>query len=222
VITKFSSAVAGSGAVMTKAQILAARKAAEAKANVVEPVPAVLSDARDTQAILEAFVARHSDPNAPDYFYPSDFNISNMTEAVLLYAANGQIQYNTAGFEAVHAKLLERDENGRNYYEPRTRKRGEAPAKRIVYVEGMRAGAPPATSEPMSLEEAARIIPLDELRAHVRKGNAKTETEALAHASLRNREKAEAASNDREAAKKLPFSELERLVRSNYRVQRPQ
>jgi hypothetical protein len=73
----------------------------------------------DVAAIAQSFVDRHSNPQAKGFFYPSLWNNEQLTRAMEHYTRNGQVKWDSAGFDSVHQKLL-----SEGYYEPLRRLRG--------------------------------------------------------------------------------------------------
>jgi hypothetical protein len=132
-------------------------------------------DALDTAAIAQSFVDRHSSPQACDFFHPTPWNNEQLLRAMQYFTATGKVEWNSAGFDRVHKKLL-----SEGYYEPVRRLRGMAAPKQFAQE------IPVAPAEPQKpalnayvhdAEEKARLksMDMDELaklaRAGYRKNN---------------------------------------------------
>ena len=154
-------------------ELIAARDAeqkrrAQIKADAARPKfqqPSVM----DLEAIAAAFAARHSNPQASDYFFNSLWNRTMLDRCVAHNVAAGNIGYDSLGLEAAHKVLLDG-----GYYEPERRVRGTAaPREYPPYVGVEEAQAPKTLNGTVTdSQERARLrsMPLDELAKLARAG----------------------------------------------------
>ena len=98
------------GGTLMSPELIAARDAeqkrrAQIKADAARPKfqqPSVM----DLEAIAAAFAARHSNPQASDYFFNSLWNRTMLDRCVAHNVAAGNIGYDSLGLEAAHKVLL--------------------------------------------------------------------------------------------------------------------
>jgi hypothetical protein len=161
-----------SGTLMSP-ELIAARDAeqgrrAKIKADTARPKyqqPSVM----DLEAIALAFVARHSTPQAADYFFNSPWNRTMLERCVAHNVAAGNIGYDSLGLDAAHKVLLEG-----GYYEAERRVRGTAaPREYPPFVGAEETQAPKMLNANITdSKENARLrsMPLDELAKLARAG----------------------------------------------------
>ena len=161
------------GGTLMSPELIAARDAeqkrrAQIKADAARPKfqqPSVM----DLEAIAAAFAARHSNPQAADYFFNSLWNRTMLDRCVAHNVAAGNIGYDSLGLEAAHKVLLEG-----GYYEAERRVRGTAaPREYPPYVGVEEAQAPKTLNGTVTdSQERARLrsMPLDELAKLARAG----------------------------------------------------
>jgi len=161
------------GGTLMSPELIAARDAeqkrrAQIKADAARPKyqqPSVM----DLEAIALAFVARHSNPQAADYFFNSLWNRTMLDRCVAHNVAAGNIGYDSLGFDAAHKVLLDGA-----YYEMERRVRGTAaPREYPPYVGVEETQAPKAlTANATDSQENARLrsMPLAELAKLARAG----------------------------------------------------
>jgi hypothetical protein len=126
-----------------------------------------LSD-QDQIAVVAAWVVRHRDATKPDFLYESDFNLSQLSNAMKRSVSQGKVKWDSAGLDRIHGILI-RD----GYYESRHRIRGAMPApKQIPQIE-------PPTEPGIQVDNAVepglavaecKAMPLEELGKLVRAG----------------------------------------------------
>jgi hypothetical protein len=109
--------------------LTSARLAEQARREALKNPPPIYTEpsALDVAAISQSFVDRHANPRAADFFYPSPWNNEQLIRAMQYFTATGKVEWNSAGFDSVHKKLL-----SEGYYEPVRRLRGMAAPKEFT------------------------------------------------------------------------------------------
>lgn len=161
------------GGTLMSPELIAARDAeqerrARIKADAARPKYQQPS-AMDLAAIAQAFAARHSNPQAVDYFFNSLWNRTMLDRCVAHNVAAGNIGYDSVGLDAAHKVLLDG-----GYYETERRVRGTAAPNEyppFVGVEEVQPSKIANANVPDSQEQARlRSMPLDELAKLARAG----------------------------------------------------
>jgi hypothetical protein len=167
------SAQRTAGGTLMSPELIAARDAeqgrrAKIRADAARPKyqqPSVM----DLEAIALAFAARHSNPQAADYFFNSLWNRAMLERCVAHNVAAGNIGYDSLGLDAAHKVLLEG-----GYYEAERRVRGTAaPREYPPFVDVEETQAPKILNcNVTDSQEQARLrsMPLDELAKLARAG----------------------------------------------------
>jgi hypothetical protein len=102
---------------LTTARLAEENRKAILKAEASQPkyIQIKLSD-QDQLAVVAAWVVRHRDATKPDFLYESDFNLSQLSNAMKRSVAQGKVRWDSAGLDLVHGVLI-RD----GYYESNAR-----------------------------------------------------------------------------------------------------
>jgi hypothetical protein len=159
---------------LTEARLAEEQRRRNVKAESERAAQPVLSN-EDKLAILEAFKARHRDSKKPDHFWGTDFNVEQLHRAMAQLSNQGQVQWNMAGLEIAHDKLLKG-----GFYEIPNRIRGvwSAPeplddgngnGKPVTVTKRADNDVPQAEPEPTRAELLA--LPFDELARRSRARN---------------------------------------------------
>jgi hypothetical protein len=158
-------------------ELTAARLAEQARREALKNPHPVYTEphALDTAAIAQSFVDRHSNSQAPDFFYATPWNNEQLLRAMQYFTAIGKVEWNSVGFDRVHKKLL-----SEGYYEPARRLRGMTAPKEFTQVAPVLPEAPEKPALNAYVHDAGekaglKSMDLDELaklaRAGYRKNN---------------------------------------------------
>ena len=151
--------------------LTAARLAEQARKESLKNPPPVYTEpsSLDVAAISQSFVDRHSNPQAADFFYPSLWNNEQLTNAMQHFTRSGAVKWDSAGFDAVHKKLL-----SEGYYEPVKRLRGMTAPKEFAEPNASEVVSAPLSTQNVPDERAKlKSMDLGELAKLARAGYSK-------------------------------------------------
>ena len=159
------------GGTRETADLTAARLAEANRQEALKNPPPVYTEpsSLDVAAISQSFLDRHSNPQAPDFFYPSPWNNEQLTNAMQHFTRSGAVKWDSAGFDAVHKKLL-----SEGYYEPVKRLRGMPAPKEFAKPNASEVKSTPLPTPDVPDERAKlKSMDLSELAKLARAGYSK-------------------------------------------------